>query len=52
MNRARILLADDHDLILHGCRTTLEIDYEIVGTAADGRSLVEGALRLKPGESE
>jgi DNA-binding NarL/FixJ family response regulator len=48
MNRARILLADDHDLILHGCRTTLEIDHEIVGTAADGKSLVENALRLKP----
>jgi DNA-binding NarL/FixJ family response regulator len=48
MNRARILLADDHDLILHGCRATLEIDYEIVGTAADGKSLVESALRLNP----
>jgi DNA-binding NarL/FixJ family response regulator len=48
MKRARILLADDHSLILEGIRTVLEPHHEIVGTAADGRALLEAALRLKP----
>jgi len=48
MNRARILLADDHSLTLEGIRTVLEPHHEIVGTAADGRALLEAALRLKP----
>lgn len=48
MKRARILLADDHLLTLEGIRTILEPHYEIVGTATDGRALLEAALRLKP----
>jgi len=48
MKRARILLADDHSLTLEGIRTVLEPHHEIVGTAADGRALLEAALRLKP----
>ena len=49
MKRARILLADDHSLTIEGIRTVLEPHHEIVGTAADGRALLEAALRLKPG---
>ena len=48
MKRARILLADDHSLTLEGIRTVLEPHHEIVGTATDGRALLEAALRLKP----
>jgi len=48
MKRARILLADDHSLTLEGIRRVLEPHHEIVGTAADGRALLEAALRLKP----
>jgi DNA-binding NarL/FixJ family response regulator len=48
MKRARILLADDHTLILDGFRTLLEPDYEVVGAVKDGRALVGAALRLKP----
>jgi len=48
MKRARILIADDHLLTLEGIRTVLEPHHEIVGTATDGRSLLEAALRLKP----
>ena len=48
MKRARILLADDHALILTGMRAVLEPRYEIVGTVTDGRALVEAALRLHP----
>jgi DNA-binding NarL/FixJ family response regulator len=48
MKRAQILLADDHALTLKGMRTVLEPHYEIVGTATDGRALVDAALRLRP----
>lgn len=48
MKRARILIADDHLLTLEGIRTVLEPHHEIVGTATDGRALLEAALRLKP----
>ena len=46
--RIRVLLADDHPLILEGLRTLLEKTCEVVGAVSDGRSLVEAALRLKP----
>jgi DNA-binding NarL/FixJ family response regulator len=48
MTRARILLADDHTLMLEGIRTVLKPRHEIVGAVADGRALLEAALRLKP----
>ncbi|MBZ5583927.1 MAG: response regulator transcription factor [Acidobacteriia bacterium] len=48
MPRPRVLIADDHPLILEGFRRILEPHYEIVGTAADGRGLVAAAERLRP----
>jgi len=48
MKRPRILLADDYAPILERIRAMLAPHYEIVGTVADGRALVEAALRLKP----
>jgi len=44
----RVLLADDQPLILDDIRAVLAPHYEIVETVADGRALVEAALRLKP----
>ncbi len=48
MNKPRILLADDHALILKGIAGLLQNHYEVVGTAKDGMSLVDEASRLKP----
>ncbi len=48
MKTTRVLLADDHPLTLEGIRVFLESHFESVGTVADGRALVEEALRLKP----
>jgi DNA-binding NarL/FixJ family response regulator len=44
----RILLADDHTLMLAGIRRLLENRYEVVGGAENGRALVDAALTLKP----
>jgi DNA-binding NarL/FixJ family response regulator len=44
----RVLLADDHNLLLGAFEKLLAPECEIVGTASDGRSLVVEAQRLKP----
>jgi DNA-binding NarL/FixJ family response regulator len=48
MKRPRILLADDHALMLERMRAALASHYEIAGAVADGRALVDAALRLRP----
>jgi DNA-binding NarL/FixJ family response regulator len=48
VKRPRLLLADDHPLVLAGLRSLLEAECEVLEVASDGRSLVEAALRLKP----
>jgi DNA-binding NarL/FixJ family response regulator len=48
MKKPRVLLADDHSLVLEGFRRILEDECEIVGTVEDGRALLECAARLKP----
>jgi DNA-binding NarL/FixJ family response regulator len=44
----RVILADDHTLMLDALRKLLEPEFEVVGTFADGCTLVEGAPLLKP----
>jgi DNA-binding NarL/FixJ family response regulator len=44
----RLLLADDHALMLDGLTRLLAGEFDIVGTAANGRDLLTEAERLKP----
>jgi len=48
MKRARILVADDHTIVMAGIRSLVEQDWDLVGQVSDGRSLVEAALKLRP----
>ena len=48
MTRPRVLLADDHKIVVEGLRTILEQEFELVGTVEDGRALVEAAEKLNP----
>ena len=48
MKVLRVLLADDHAIVLKGLRHILEPEFEIVGEVADGRSLVSVALMYRP----
>ena len=48
MKTKRIILADDHTLLLEAFRKMLEPEFEVVGTFVDGRALLAGALELKP----
>ena len=46
--RLRLLLADDHPLMLEGLRKLLEPEFEVTGTVADGHQLVEAAEIQRP----
>lgn len=48
MKRPRIILADDHTLLLEALKNLIEPEFDVVGTFADGRSLVESAPQLNP----
>ena len=48
MVRPRILLADDHTLVVEGFRKLLEPECEIAGVDSDGRTLLTVALQTKP----
>jgi DNA-binding NarL/FixJ family response regulator len=48
MTRPRVLIADDHSIVLAGIRKLVETEAEVVGTVEDGRALVEEAQRLQP----
>jgi DNA-binding NarL/FixJ family response regulator len=46
--RPRILLADDHPAVLKATNALLNTQFDIVGKATDGATLVSEALRLCP----
>jgi DNA-binding NarL/FixJ family response regulator len=48
LKKFRILVADDHSVMLEGLVATLETNYDIAGTFTDGRALVEAATLLRP----
>lgn len=48
MTKPRILLADDHTLVMEGFKKLLEPEFEIVGMVSDGRRLVQLAPVLLP----
>ena len=48
MRRPRLLLADDHAIVLNGLSRLLEPEFEVVGSVGDGRALLEMAAKLKP----
>ena len=48
MAKARVLLADDHTLVMEALKKLLEPEFEIVGAVSDGRQLVEQAQLTKP----
>lgn len=48
MKHLRILLADDHTLLVEAFRRLLEPTYAVVGTVGDGFALLAAAPALKP----
>jgi DNA-binding NarL/FixJ family response regulator len=48
MAKTRVVLADDHSIVIDGLRGILRDDCDVVATFADGRALVEGYLQYRP----
>ena len=48
MKHPRVLLADDHALLVEAFRKLLEPIYDVVGTVADGLALLDAAPALNP----
>jgi DNA-binding NarL/FixJ family response regulator len=46
--RIRVLLADDHKIVLDGLRSLLEPEFELAGMVEDGRALVSATQHLRP----
>ena len=46
--RPRLLLADDHKLVLEGFQRILEPEFEIVSKVENGRALLDEAIDLQP----
>jgi DNA-binding NarL/FixJ family response regulator len=46
--RPRVLLADDHAMLLEAFKGMLAASCDVVGTVSDGRELLEVAPKLKP----
>jgi DNA-binding NarL/FixJ family response regulator len=47
-SRPRILIADDHAIFAETLRAYLEKTFTVVGVAADGRAMLQEAIRLSP----
>jgi DNA-binding NarL/FixJ family response regulator len=48
MKRPRVLLADDHQMLVDALKSVLEPRCEVVGTVNNGRALLEKAPTLQP----
>jgi DNA-binding NarL/FixJ family response regulator len=48
MKKPRVLLADDHKIVIEGLKNLLGGEFEIVGSVEDGRALVDQAATLHP----
>ena len=48
MGKPRVVIADDHSILLAGLRKLVEESCQVVGMVEDGRALVETAGTLKP----
>lgn len=45
---ARILIADDHQLLADACKSLLEPEFEVVGIVTDGRDLADAVAKFSP----
>jgi len=48
MSRTSVLLADDHAILMDGLVHVLRQDFDVVGVARDGRSMIEMAKDKRP----
>lgn len=47
-HKARLLIADDHTLLAEACKSFLEPEFEVVGIADNGQTLLRMVSELRP----
>ena len=48
LKRKRILLGEEHNILLVALARLLQDDFDVIGTATDGHELVRAAVKTKP----
>jgi DNA-binding NarL/FixJ family response regulator len=48
MKKARIILADDHTILLDALRNLVEPEFDVVALCSNGRELIKAATELNP----
>jgi DNA-binding NarL/FixJ family response regulator len=48
MTKPRLLLADDHTILVEGLKALLAPEFDVVATAGDGRAVLEAANKYQP----
>jgi DNA-binding NarL/FixJ family response regulator len=48
MSRTKVMLVDDHTLLLEALKGLLEPEFDVVGAVADGRAALATAQKVKP----
>jgi len=48
MKKARIILADDHTILLDALKNLIEPEFDVVALCSDGRELIKAAAELNP----
>ncbi|MGZ9187960.1 MAG: response regulator, partial [Candidatus Binatia bacterium] len=46
--RTKVLLADDHAMVVEGLAALLKDRFDLVGTVGDGSALIDAARKLRP----
>jgi DNA-binding NarL/FixJ family response regulator len=48
VKRPRVLLVDDHPILVEGLRSLLAEEFDLVGSVEEGRAMIEAAKKLHP----
>lgn len=48
MTRARILIADDHGIVVEGLKVLLAAEFDLAGVVDDGQRMIAAAKELRP----
>src|SRR5262245_11931224 len=48
MKKPRLILADDHTILLDALKSLVEPEFEVVALCSDGRQLIESAVKHNP----
>jgi DNA-binding NarL/FixJ family response regulator len=48
MKKPRLVLADDHTILVEGLKALLAPEFDVVATASDGRTVLEAAKEYQP----